>query len=145
MTDEVAAALERAQTLTEVEDVYRPFKQKKKTRASVAIEKGLQPLADLIYAQQTTEGDISELAAPFVNAEKGVENSEQALKGAADIIAEMISDDAELRKSLREFLKTRRIYPPSKSTPKRKRDAYTKCTPTTARKSPKFPRTGCLR
>ena len=58
MTDEVAAALERAQTLTEVEDVYRPFKQKKKTRASVAIEKGLQPLADLIYAQQTTEGDI---------------------------------------------------------------------------------------
>ena len=105
MTDEVAAALERAQTLTEVEDVYRPFKQKKKTRASVAIEKGLQPLADLIYAQQTTEGDISELAAPFVNAEKGVENSEQALKGAADIIAEMISDDAELRKSLREFLK----------------------------------------
>lgn len=105
MTEEVAAALERAQTLTEVEDVYRPFKQKKKTRASVAIEKGLQPLADLIYAQQTTEGDISELAAPFVNAEKGVENSEQALKGAADIIAEMISDDAELRKSLREFLK----------------------------------------
>ena len=105
MTDEVAAALERAQTLTEVEDVYRPFKQKKKTRASVAIEKGLQPLADLIYAQEISDGDLNGLAEPFINAEKGVESAEQAIKGAADIIAEMISDDAELRKTLREFLK----------------------------------------
>lgn len=105
MTDEIAAALERAQTLTEVEDVYRPFKQKKKTRASVAVERGLLPLADLIYAQEMTEGSIAELAAPYVDTEKGVDTADAAIKGAADIIAERISDDAELRKVLREFLK----------------------------------------
>ena len=101
MTDEIALALAGAETMTEVEDIYRPYKQKRKTRASVAIEKGLTPLADLIIAQDYT-GDLNQKASEFISEEKGVEDSEQALKGASDIIAERISDDAELRKMLRK-------------------------------------------
>lgn len=103
-TDELAAALEKASTLTEVEDVYRPYKQKKKTRASVAVERGLQPLADIIFAQEQKECDITALAAAYVDPEKGVNTPEEAILGAKDIIAELISDDAETRKALREFL-----------------------------------------
>ena len=103
-TDELAAALEKASTLTEVEDVYRPYKQKKKTRASVAVERGLQPLADIIFAQEQKECDINALAAAYVDPEKGVNTPEDAILGAKDIIAELISDDAETRKALREFL-----------------------------------------
>ena len=102
MTDEIAIALTTAETMTEVEDIYRPYKQKRKTRASVAIEKGLQPLADIIYKQENI--DINEKAKEFINKEKGVEKIEDAIKGASDIIAEMVSDDAELRKSLRKKL-----------------------------------------
>ena len=87
--------------MTEVEDVYRPYKQKRKTRASVAVEKGLLPLAEFILAQDK-DSDPKAEAEKYVNAEKGVENAEQALKGAADIIAEKVSDDAELRKTLRK-------------------------------------------
>ena len=103
-TDELAAALEKASTLTEVEDVYRPYKQKKKTRASVAVERGLQPLADIIFAQEQKECDINALAAAYVDPEKGVNTPEDAILGAKDIIVELISDDAETRKALREFL-----------------------------------------
>lgn len=103
-TDELAVALEKAQTLTEVEDIYRPYKQKKKTRASVAIEKGLEPLADIIFAQELAECDITALASEYINEEKGVLKAADALQGAKDIIAERISDDAEMRKSLREYL-----------------------------------------
>ena len=103
MTEEIQNALSAAETLTEVEDIYRPYKQKRKTRASVAIEKGLQPLADIIFAQTTTE-NILELAEQFINEEKGVESAENALNGAKDIIAEMISDNAEIRKALRLFM-----------------------------------------
>ena len=103
MTEEIQNALSAAETLTEVEDIYRPYKQKRKTRASVAIEKGLQPLADIIFAQTTTE-NILELAAQYINEEKGVESAENALNGAKDIIAEMISDNAEIRKALRLFM-----------------------------------------
>ena len=102
-TDELAAALEAAATMTEVEDVYRPYKQKKKTRASVAVERGLEPLADIIQAQGACD-DIAALAAQYVDAEKGVETPADAIAGAKDIIAERISDDAELRKTLRELL-----------------------------------------
>ncbi len=98
MTDEIAAAIEACSTLTEIEDVYRPFKQKKKTRASVATEKGLKPLADFILAQ---EGDPYAEAEKYVNAEKGVNSVAEAIDGARDIIAEIISDNAELRKKLR--------------------------------------------
>jgi len=101
MTEEITLALEKAETMTEAEDIYRPYKQKRKTRASVAIEKGLTPLADIILAQDYA-GDINEKAKEFINEEKGVETAEQAIAGASDIIAERVSDDAELRKTLRK-------------------------------------------
>lgn len=102
-TDELAAALDKAATMTEVEDIYRPYKQKKKTRASVAIERGLEPLADVIWAQGTCD-DIMALAAQYIDEEKGVTTAAAAVAGAKDIVAERISDDAELRKTLRELL-----------------------------------------
>ena len=103
-TDELAKALDAAQTLTEVEDIYRPYKQKKKTRASVAIAKGLEPLADVIFAQEKKECDFNELCAPYIDEEKGVANVKDAIDGAKDIIAERISDDAENRKVLRKLI-----------------------------------------
>lgn len=99
LTDEIRDALEKAETLTEVEDIYRPYRPKRKTRASIAKEKGLEPLAEKIYLQ--TSEDPIVLAEKFINAEKGVENIDDALAGARDIIAEKISDDAETRKRLR--------------------------------------------
>ena len=103
MTDEITLALFNAETMTEVEDIYRPYKQKRKTRASVAIEKGLTPLAEIILSEQ--DGiDIDDSAKEFIDNEKGVETVEQALNGALDIIAERVSDDADLRKILRTKL-----------------------------------------
>lgn len=102
--EELATALALAETMTEVEDIYRPYKQKKKTRASVAIERGLEPLADLIWAQELQKADLNELATPYVDEEKGVKTVADALQGASDIIAERVSDDAELRKILRNML-----------------------------------------
>ena len=110
MTEEIASALAEAKTLTEVEDIYRPYKQKKKTRATVAIAKGLEPLADIVQAQNVTEGTAEDLAKPFISEEKGVKTAKEALEGAKDIVAERISDDAELRKKLRKiFLKQAEI------------------------------------
>ncbi len=100
MTEEIQTAIAAAQTMTEVEDIYRPFKQKKKTRASVAIEKGLQPLAEFILAQ---EGDPYKEAEKYIDEEKGVATVNDAIAGAKDIIAEIISDNAELRKKLRSL------------------------------------------
>lgn len=102
MTDEIAEALEKASTLTEVEDIYRPFKPKRKTRASVAIAKGLEPLADFVLSQKG--GSIEDKAKEFIDEERGVASVEEAIQGAKDIIAEKISDSAELRKKLREML-----------------------------------------
>ena len=104
LTDELKEKVELAKTMTEVEDIYRPYRPKRKTRASVAKEKGLQPLADKIFAQEKDSPAPIEMAAEFVDAEKGVETAEDALQGAMDIIAEAISDDAEIRKELREYL-----------------------------------------
>ena len=101
MTEEIQTAIAAAQTMTEVEDIYRPFKQKKKTRASVAIEKGLQPLAEFSLAQ---EGDPYKEAEKYIDEEKGVATVNDAIAGAKDIIAEIISDNAELRKKLRSLL-----------------------------------------
>lgn len=98
MTEEIAASIDACATLTEIEDVYRPYKQKKKTRASVATEKGLKPLAEFILAQ---EGDPYAEAEKYIDAEKGVNSVADAINGARDIIAEIISDNAELRKKLR--------------------------------------------
>lgn len=111
MTDEIAASLTAAETLAEVEDIYRPYKQKRKTRATVAIAKGLEPLADIIYAQNVTEGTVEDLAKPFVNEELGIASVKEAIAGAEDIIAERISDEAELRKKLRKiYLKNGEIF-----------------------------------
>lgn len=101
-TDELASALDAAKTLTEAEDIYRPYKQKKKTRASVAIARGLEPLADIIEAQELSSYDEAELCAPYIDAEKEVPDAKSAIDGACDIIAERISDDAAVRKALRE-------------------------------------------
>ena len=101
LTEELAAAIDAAQTLTELDDLYRPYKKKRKTRASVAKEKGLAPLAEAIYAQAPDSLDPLILAADFVNEELSVESAEDALQGAMDIIAEIISDDADIRKRMR--------------------------------------------
>ncbi|MBQ6884988.1 MAG: RNA-binding transcriptional accessory protein [Clostridia bacterium] len=101
LTEELAAAIDAAATLTELDDLYRPYKKKRKTRASVAKEKGLSPLADLIYAQSPDSAEPLELAKEYINEELQVETAEDALQGAMDIIAEMISDDADIRKRMR--------------------------------------------
>lgn len=106
MTNEIAAAISKAATLVEVEDIYRPFKPKRKTRASVARERGLETLSALV-AMQDPKTDPQAEAAKFIDDEKGVPDADSALQGAMDIIAEDVSDDAELRKKLRAlFIKT---------------------------------------
>ena len=104
LTDEISAALDKAATLAEIDDIYRPFRPKRKTRASVAKEKGLAPLADAILLSQKTNKAPADLAAAFVDAEKGVETVEDALQGARDIIAEAVSDNAEVRKRVRNLV-----------------------------------------
>ena len=104
LTEELSFAIDAARTLAEVEDLYRPYKQKRRTRATVAREKGLAPLAEVLFAQgPDCPAPLTE-AAKYVDSEKGVETAEDALSGASDIIAETISDDAALRKTLRSLL-----------------------------------------
>ncbi len=107
LTEELSAAILQAKTLAEVEDLYRPYKQKRRTRATVAKEKGLEPLALAIFAQNGE--DPAELAKDYIDPEKGVETLEDALTGASDIIAEMISDDPDIRKALREKMERQAI------------------------------------
>ncbi len=104
LTEELSAAIDAAATLAEVEDLYRPYKQKRRTRATVAREKGLEPLAQLLFTQSPACPEPTAAAEDYVNPEKGVETIADALQGANDIIAEMISDDAEVRKMLREYM-----------------------------------------
>ena len=101
LTEELIAAIDNATTLTELDDIYRPYKKKRKTRASVAKEKGLEPLADIIYEQASDCEAPIVLAANYINEELGVETAEDALQGAMDIIAEKISDDADVRRRMR--------------------------------------------
>lgn len=103
MTEEISLALEKAQTLAEIEDIYRPYKPKRRTRASVARERGLEPLAQMITEQKEDSAEPLVLAADFVNSENGVETPEDALQGAKDIIAEDISDNADIRRRLRNL------------------------------------------
>ncbi len=103
MTEEITLALSKAETMTEVEDIYRPYKPKRKTRASIATEKGLKPLAEVILVQDKNIVPIEE-AKKYISEEKGVTTAEEALKGASDIIAETVSDDASLRKTIRAKL-----------------------------------------
>ncbi len=102
LTEDLRAEIEKAEVLQRVEDLYKPFKQKKATRASKAREKGLEPLAMIIYAQQKTGGDPADDAKAFVDPEKEVNTPEEALQGALDIIAEMIADDPDITKAVRE-------------------------------------------
>ena len=104
LTDELSAAIDAAATLSEAEDLYRPYKQKRRTRATAAREKGLEPLAALLYAQRPDCPDPLEVAAGYIDPEKGVETAEDALQGASDIIAEDISDDAGVRRVLRTYM-----------------------------------------
>ena len=103
LTEELKNEILNADVLQRVEDLYRPYKQKKSTRASKAKEKGLEPLAEIILAQNITEGNIEEMAKPFIDEEKGVNNTKEAYEGACDIIAEIISDNADYRKHIREI------------------------------------------
>lgn len=102
LTDELKAEIEKAEILQRVEDLYKPFKQKKTTRAGKAKAKGLEPLALIIYMQQNKSGDVLKLAEPFVDPEKEVETVEEAIQGACDIIAEMIADNADLISEVRD-------------------------------------------
>ena len=108
LTEELTAAIDQAQTMTEVEDLYRPYKQKRRTRGSIAREKGLEPLAEAIFAQDGS--DPAELAMAYIDPEKGVNTVEEAVQGANDIIAENLSDDADIRKSLRELVMRRGVF-----------------------------------
>ena len=102
LTEELSAAIDQAQTMTEVEDLYRPYKQKRRTRGSIAREKGLAPLAEAIFAQDGQDPAV--LAEGYVDPDKGVNSTQEALQGANDIIAEDLSDDADIRKRLREVV-----------------------------------------
>ena len=108
LTDALSAAIDSATTMTEVEDLYRPYKQKRRTRGSMAREKGLAPLAAAIFAQDGSDPVL--LARDYIDTEKGVNTIEEALQGAGDIIAEDLSDDAEIRKTLRELVMRRGIF-----------------------------------
>ena len=108
LTPELSAAIDAAGTMTEVEDLYRPYKQKRRTRGSIAREKGLEPLAEAIFAQDGQ--DPQALALDYIDPEKGVNTVEEALQGANDIIAENLSDDADIRKALRQLVMRRGTF-----------------------------------
>ena len=109
LTQELSDAIDSAATMAEVEDLYRPYKQKRRTRGSIAREKGLAPLAEAIFAQDGQDPAV--LAEGYIDPEKGVNSVEEALQGANDIIAEDLSDDADIRKSLRELVMRRGMLP----------------------------------
>ena len=119
LTEEIVKNLENAVTLAEVEDIYRPYKQKKKTRATVAKAKGLEPLAEIILAQTETR-DINEIATEYINEEKEVKTAEEAIQGALDIIAENISDNPEYRKIIKKIVYTEGMIETKASKPDEK-------------------------
>lgn len=119
LTEEIVKDLENAVTLAEVEDIYRPYKQKKKTRATVAKAKGLEPFAEIILAQEETK-DIKEIAAEYINEEKEVKTVEEAIQGALDIIAEMISDNPEYRKLIKQIVYSKGIIITTATKPEEK-------------------------
>ena len=104
LTPELSAAVEAAATLAELEDIYRPYRPKRRTRATIARERGLEPLAVLLFAQDIRSGSLEELAAPYINPQKEIETAEAALEGASDIIADNISDSADIRGMLRRLI-----------------------------------------
>lgn len=119
LTEEIVKDLENAITLAEVEDIYRPYKQKKKTRATVAKAKGLEPLAEIILAQEETK-NVQEIAAEYISEEKEVKTVEEAIQGALDIIAEMISDNPEYRKLIKQIVYSKGIIKTTATKPEEK-------------------------
>lgn len=119
LTEEIVKDLENAITLAEVEDIYRPYKQKKKTRATVAKAKGLEPLAEIILTQEEAK-DIREIATEYINDEKEVKTVEEAIQGALDIIAEMISDNPEYRKLIKQIVYSKGIIKTTATKPEEK-------------------------
>ena len=119
LTEEIVKDLENAIILAEVEDIYRPYKQKKKTRATVAKAKGLEPLAEIILAQEETKA-IQEIAAEYISEEKEVKTVEEAIQGALDIIAEMISDNPEYRKLIKQIIYSKGIIKTTATKPEEK-------------------------
>ena len=119
LTEEIVKDLENAMTLAEVEDIYRPYKQKKKTRATVAKAKGLEPLAEIILTQEEAK-DIREIATEYINDEKEVKTVEEAIQGALDIIAEMISDNPEYRKLIKQIIYSKGIIKTTATKPEEK-------------------------
>ncbi|MBR3276685.1 MAG: RNA-binding transcriptional accessory protein [Eubacterium sp.] len=107
LTPAITEAVQKAATLAEVEDIYRPYKQKRKTRASIAKEKGLEPLAAALFSQKEDMPDPEELAKKYIDPEKGVNTAEEALKGASDILAEVVSDSPNIRKAVKEYYNRR--------------------------------------
>jgi len=103
LTDDIKMSIQNARTMTELEDIYRPYRPKRRTRATIAKEKGLEPLADIIWSQEIQQGSIEDLALKYVDPEKEIDSVEQAISMALDIIAERISDDADIRKYVRDF------------------------------------------
>ena len=103
LTPELEEKIQAAEKLTEVEDLYLPYKPKRRTRATIAKEKGLEPLADMILTEELTSGDVLTLAADFIDEEKGVSDADAALAGARDIVAEVVSENADIRKTIREY------------------------------------------
>lgn len=118
LTDELDAALQAAVTLSELEDLYRPYKPKRRTRATIARERGLAPLAEQLLGQARDLPDPLTLAAGFADPARGVETPEDALAGASDIVAETVSDDAAVRKALRSLM---RVSPFCTRRPRRER------------------------
>lgn len=103
LTEDLQTSIQKAQTMTELDDLYRPYRPKRRTRATIAKEKGLEPLADMLYRQENQHGNVEELAKEYINQEKEVESTDQAIDLALDIVAEMISDDADYRKLIRDY------------------------------------------
>lgn len=103
LTEELAEKIQSTTTLTELEDLYRPYRPKRRTRATIAKEKGLESLAEILWSQELVEGNMLDIASHYVNPEKEVNTPEEALQGAMDIVAEIISDDADLRKIVRDY------------------------------------------
>lgn len=120
LTDELKGEIEKAEVLQRVEDLYKPYKQKKATRASKAKEKGLEPLAMIIYAQQKEDGTAEDVAVDFVDADKGVDTAADAIQGAEDIIAEMLADDADLTDRIREKTYSRGVISTEATDPEEK-------------------------
>jgi len=103
LNDELIEKIQKVSTMTELEDIYRPFRPKRRTRATIAKEKGLEPLADIILAQELMDGDILHIAASYIDPDKEVNTAQEALQGALDIVAEVLSDNADLRKAIRQY------------------------------------------